>query len=292
MLRVGLVNNMGDGALEATERQFASLLAEAGGGDIELVRFFMPDVPRSPKAAAFLCDGYADAALIPDARLDALIVTGSEPRTHELRQEAHWDAFRRLADWAQARACPTVWSCLAAHAAVLHFDGVERRRLPAKCSGVYRLSGPGAPARAWTPHSRMNTLDEADLRKTGYRILRRAEAAGVDTFERPGFLLLQGHPEYEAGTLAAEYRRDVRRFLRGDRTDPPDLPVGYFDCGAEARLTELVTQARSMPADVVLAKLETVLAAARPRALWRQAAVGLYADWLAAIGCGDLRARA
>jgi homoserine O-succinyltransferase len=276
-MRIGLVNNMGDGALEATERQFAGLLAAASGGRAEAVLFFMPDVPRSPSAAAFLDGRYANAADIPDAGLDALIVTGSEPRTPDLRQEAHWDAFRTLADWAEASACPTIWSCLAAHAAVLHFDGVKRRPLDRKLSGVFALTGAGG---GFAPHSRMNTLDETDLTAAGYRMLRRGDGAGVDTFERGRFLFLQGHPEYEADTLKGEYRRDFKRFLRGERPAPPALPLNYFDAEAEGRLAELeMDAARATPE-----RLEVILSEAQPQATWRASAEGLYAEWLHSFG--------
>ena len=46
------------------------------------------------------------------------------------------------------------------------------------------------------------------------------------------FLFLQGHPEYEAGTLLREYRRDIARFLRGEREHYPAVPQGYFDARA------------------------------------------------------------
>jgi homoserine O-succinyltransferase len=283
MLRIGLVNNMGDGALEATERQFTSLLHEAGGGRAEVVPFFMPNVPRSPEAAAFLHGRYADAALIGQARLDALIVTGNEPRTPHISQEAHWDAFRRLADWAEAASCPTLWSCLAAHAAVLHFHGVERRPLERKCSGVFRLSGHVPSSLSFAPHSRMNTVEEADLVRAGYRILRRAEGAGVDAFDRGRFLFLQGHPEYEAETLKGEYRRDFRRFLRGERAGPPGFPSSYFGAEIEGRLAELEMGLDGMGANDAFDRLEAILAAAEPQAVWRPSAVQLYVDWLAGV---------
>ena len=66
----------------------------------------------------------------------------------------------------------------------------------------------------------------------GYRILTRSAVAGVDMFVRQDKsfrLFFQGHPEYEATTLLREYRRDVGRYLRGERDDYPGLPLDYFD---------------------------------------------------------------
>ena len=70
------------------------------------------------------------------------------------------------------------------------------------------------------PHSRGNDLAERDLKAAGYRILTRAPVAGVDMFARQEgsfHLFFQGHPEYEPATLLREYRRDIGRFLRGER---------------------------------------------------------------------------
>ena len=50
---IGLVNNMPDAALQATERQFCDLLAEAYQDLLILLRFFsMPDVPHRKLAGS------------------------------------------------------------------------------------------------------------------------------------------------------------------------------------------------------------------------------------------------
>ena len=73
----------------------------------------------------------------------------------------------------------------------------------------------------------------------GYRLLTRSAAAGADAFVREEqggslFVFFQGHPEYETDTLAREYRRDVGRFLRGEREHYPAAPEGYFNDAATA----------------------------------------------------------
>ena len=68
---------------------------------------------------------------------------------------------------------------------------------------------------------------------TGSSPVRRS--AGVDAFAKQDgsfFLFFQGHPEYDADTLLREYRRDVARFLGGERDDYPAMPHGYFDAEA------------------------------------------------------------
>ena len=63
MLRIGLVNNMPDPALQATERQFTRLLqAAAGDRRIHLHCFSLPSVQRSPQARALIAGRYTDIA--------------------------------------------------------------------------------------------------------------------------------------------------------------------------------------------------------------------------------------
>ncbi len=194
---------------------------------------------------------YAHIDRLPAAGLDGLIVTGAEPQTARLDDEPYWPSLARVVDWSRAAEIPTVWSCLAAHAAVLHLDGVERRRLPAKRSGVFAC----APARRHAllaetpapiaPHSRLNELVESDLASAGYQVLTHSPEIGVDLFIKPGpalALFFEGHPEYAAETLLGEYLRDVGRFLRGEREAHPAPPSGYFDDTTLCVLEELAAR--------------------------------------------------
>lgn len=127
-LVIGLVNLMPAEAARSAERQFCSLLAAASQRQLLGLRFFRLD---GAGGAA------AELATLEAARLDGLIVTGAPPCASALRDEPCWPSLARLVDLARACAIPTVWSCLAAHAAVLHLDGIERRRLPRKLSGLF-----------------------------------------------------------------------------------------------------------------------------------------------------------
>src|ERR1700691_4359052 len=61
MLTIGLINNMPDSALEATERQFTSLLDSASGGISICLRLYsLPGVPRGGLGAAHIAKSYAD----------------------------------------------------------------------------------------------------------------------------------------------------------------------------------------------------------------------------------------
>jgi homoserine O-succinyltransferase len=134
-LTIGLVNNMPDAALQATERQFMRLLRQAAGNiRIDFHCFSLPSVRRSHTARWRVEKQYTDIADLGRLQIDGLIVTGAEPNTATLPEEPFWQDLTDMIDWAQTNTRSTIWSCLAAHAAVLHLDGIERQRLNTKCS--------------------------------------------------------------------------------------------------------------------------------------------------------------
>lgn len=265
-IEIGLVNNMSDAALRATERQFMRLL-RAGSGDlvVRLHCFALPSVQRSSAARQRIDSLYSRIDDLGDVELDGLIVTGAEPRAASLRDEPCWDELSALVDWAEANTRSTIWSCLAAHAAVLHLDGIERQRLPRKCSGVYAGEClqddallAGLPASIQVPHSRLNDLPSDRLAGCGYDVLTHAANAGVDIFARQGnsrFVFFQGHPEYDVTSLQREYLRDIGRFLTGERDDYPEIPVDYFDPDTEIALAALRAEAEAHRDPAIIAKL-------------------------------------
>ena len=67
-------------------------------------------------------------------------MTGTEPRQPDLRQEPYWSALTEVLDWAERNTASTILSCLAAHAGVLHSDGILRQPLDDKQFGVFESS--------------------------------------------------------------------------------------------------------------------------------------------------------
>src|SRR5215469_8533598 len=140
-VNVGLINNMPDSALDATERQFSDLI-RAGSPDtvVRLLLFAIPEVPRSDAARRDMTGRYRDIAELWDTQLDGLIVTGNEPKSKSLTDEPYWEALAQVIAWARANTYSTIWSCLAAHAAVFASDGIERRPFAEKLSGVFECA--------------------------------------------------------------------------------------------------------------------------------------------------------
>jgi homoserine O-succinyltransferase len=287
-LEIGILNNMPDAALRATERQFMALLGAAPEvGPVRVRLFTLPEIPRGTEVQDHVAALYADLAAMGRRRLDGLIVTGCEPQAATLVDEPYWESLVAAIEWADQHTASSIWSCLAAHAAVLHLDGIERRLLPAKRFGVFESAAcgeypltAGLPERFAVPHARYNDVGEDALRARGYRILTRAAEAGVDWFvktRRSTFLFSQGHPEYEPDSLLREYRRDIGRFLRGERAAYPDMPRGYFDAASERALTDFAARAQSRRDPALLADFP---AGPPPAAPWHTAAAPIYRNWL------------
>jgi len=288
---VGLVNNMPDAALRTTERQFCQLLSEAARNcAVSLKLFFLPEIHRGHEAQTYLRGHYAGIGDLWGAHLDGLIVTGTEPRAAVLSDEPYWPGLAKLVDWAEDHTTSSIWSCLAAQAAVLRRDGISRRRLPEKLFGVFDCTKAtehpilaGAPPRWRVPHSRWNDLTEETLAEKGYSILSRSDAAGADLFAKRGnslFVFLQGHPEYDGDALLHEYRRNVQRFLADQKDGYPEMPRGYFDGQTAAALAALKARALRHRDTDLLRGFPVVPAERIIECDWRHYAIQLYANWL------------
>jgi homoserine O-succinyltransferase len=303
-LSIGLVNNASDRAMKATEAQFLRMLRAASDDfDVNYTLFTCPEVPRSTRPLDSAGKPYAHTDDLFEGTLDALIVTGMEPRGKTLLEEPVWDSITRLVDWALENAVPVIWSCLAAHAAVLYLDGIARSRLDEKLSGAFACKllmtdhalASGLPAQWTNPHSRYHDLSQAALAAHGYQILSSSNEAGVDVFlkeQEAPFLFFQGHPEYEADTVLREYKRDIRRYFLHESDEYPRAPRNYFDPATEAALAEARDRLRHGHRD--LRDLETILNLVSGTAShnrWERPADALCRNWLALVARGSGRRR-
>jgi len=296
-ITVALVNNMPDSAFLDTENQFRGAALSGSRVGIEFELYTIKEIPRSEKVAALIEERYRGLDELWTRPPDALIVTGTEPTQMQLCYEPYWPYLARLLEWAADHVRATLLSCLASHASLLLFDGIERVPRPFKCSGVFEgvVDDPydplmiGLPNVVRTPHSRVNDVPETALVDAGYRILLGTGASGAGwslAAREQGnglFVLCQGHPEYGTLSLLREYRRDVRRCLFGRGAVPyPRLPYGYLGEEAVDKLTKFERRAQStrvdpralwptFPFDEVAATVENS---------WAPASATLYANWL------------
>ena len=238
-ITVALVNNMPDSAFVDTENQFRTAAVAADTGGVEFDLYTIKEIPRSEKIAAVIDARYRGLDELWTRPPDALIVTGTEPTQPQLRFEPYWPYLARLIEWAAGHVPTTLLSCMASHASILLFDGIERVPRPIKCSGVFDgvvedsfdPLATGLPALVPVPHSRLNDVPESALLDAGYRIVVGSGSShvgwSVAAREHGGSLLVlcQGHPEYGTLSLLREYRRDVRRVVVRPGCSPLSSPA-------------------------------------------------------------------
>src|ERR1700679_674438 len=102
-VRIAFVNNMPDSALEDTEIQFFDLL-EAAAGDVpvRLSLHSLSGVPRAERGQQHVSSFYRGTEELLDSRFDGVIMTGTEPRQPNLRDEPYWAALTDVLDWAES----------------------------------------------------------------------------------------------------------------------------------------------------------------------------------------------
>ena len=291
-IQIALINNMPDAALEDTESQFFELLETAAGPLPVHVRLYsLPGIPRSDRGKEHLKNFYWDLDDLWSRRFDGAIITGTEPRQPDLREEPYWSSLVDVFTWAEEHTASTILSCLAAHAAVLQGDGIGRHPLPDKQFGIFDeakvsdhelTSGTSEPLRF--PHSRWNEVREDALTSCGYSVLTKSREAGVNLFvkqrKKSLFVHFQGHPEYGAMTLGKEYRSDIKRFLREERPTYPTMPHGYFDAAALRALTQFRERALSERHEELITEFPETVLSNSSQSPWHSAAHRIYQNWL------------
>lgn len=248
-LHIGLLNLMPDAALEATERQFLRLIGACNRiAQFHVHPFSFPQIPRNAAAARHIKQYYRPFAELQNEGLDALIISGANPAQPDLADEPFWAPLLEVIDWAGQSVCSVMCSCLATHAVVRELWGIQRYLLPQKRWGVYshKVLEPRHPltaninTRFDAPHSHLYAIDAEQCRDKGLAVLADSEQGGLHLATSPDglrFVLFQGHPEYDAISLLKEYRREITRFMQGERGYPPP-PENYFLDAAQVSIAE------------------------------------------------------
>ncbi len=239
-LHIGFLNMMPDAALQATERQFIRLVGSCNRiAQFFVYPFSLPGLPREQETLEYISRYYSRFENLQAGGLDALVITGANVVNPTLDREPFWDPLMEVVDWARSNVASTLCSCLATHAVLKRFYGIERQPLTEKRWGVYshRVAVPGHPllreinTRFDVPHSRFNDISRNQLEAAGLTVLVESEEGGVhmavseDQFRA---LFMQGHPEYDTNSLLKEYKREVFRYLNGELAAPPPHPEHYF----------------------------------------------------------------
>jgi homoserine O-succinyltransferase len=295
-LHIGVLNIMPDAALEATERQFLRLIGACNQiAQFRIHLFTIDGLSRGPKAATHIKEYYETFEQIRADGLDALIISGANVTHDHLQEEAFWQPLTTVFSWAIQNVTSILCSCLATHALIQSCYGVERTRLPNKRWGIFshKVVNKFHPlvaelnTRFDVPHSRYNEIFREDMEKHGIQVLVASKEAGVHLAVSPdGFrvVFFQGHPEYDDISLLKEYKREIIRFFKNERTDYPPFPENYFDADVRVILNDYAEQVLTaknqgldlpvMPENLIIDKLDNT---------WLDSAKSFFNNWLGKI---------
>lgn len=261
-LHIGLLNMMPDKALTATERQFIRLVGSSNPiAQFYVYPFSLPELDRSDRAKEHIRQHYFEFDALAEQGLDALIITGANVANPSLEQEAFWEPLIDIVRWAEDNVASIFCSCLATHALVKHHHGIDRQRLPQKQWGVYshkiQIGEHQHPllrdinTRFDAPHSRYNSITREQLEESGLTVLAESPEAGVHLAVSPDkfrVMYFQGHPEYGIRSLLKEYKREVSRYLSGEREAIPRVPDNYMSDEGKEIASNFLQQAQEAKA--------------------------------------------
>ena len=170
---------------------------------------------------------------IKGRKFDGMIITGAPVENISFEEVDYWGELCEIMDWSVKNVNSTLHICWGAQAGLYRHYKIPKYPMAKKISGVFShtLKVKDEPLiRGFDdvfnlPHSRYTEVRAADINRIPHlHVIAESKAAGVGiiTSEKAGQVFLTGHSEYDAGTLAYEYERDVGKGIN------PDIPANYF----------------------------------------------------------------
>lgn len=178
---------------------------------------------------------YINFEELRNRKFDGMIITGAPVEDIPFEQVNYWEEVSSIFDWARTHVTSTLYICWAAQAALYHFYGIQKHRLPKKMFGIFpqdinpdEANKPlfrGFDDKFNMPQSRHTEVNAEDVRAVKeLTVLAESPLSGVGiAIAREGReIFVTGHLEYNPDTLDNEYKRD-----KGKRDDV-DLPKNYY----------------------------------------------------------------
>ena len=176
---------------------------------------------------------YTTFSEIKHRKYDGMIITGAPVEMMAFEEVEYWDELVEIMKWTKTNVTSTLHICWGAQAALFYHFDINKYELPKKCSGIYShiindhteklLRGFDDVFVA--PVSRYTDVAIEDLEKhPELKVLSVSPEAGPFIMFANGGkqIMVTGHLEYEAHTLAEEYARDCRKGLN------IQIPENYF----------------------------------------------------------------
>jgi homoserine O-succinyltransferase len=176
---------------------------------------------------------YSTFKEIKEKKFDGMIITGAPVENMPFEKVEYWEELVKIMNWTKTNVTSTLHICWGAQAALYYHFGIHKYELQQKCSGIFThivndrseklLRGFDDVYLA--PHSRHTDVAIEEIENCpDLKILSSSDEAGAFIMYANGGrqIMVTGHLEYEAQTLAEEYLRDVNKGLE------PQIPVNYF----------------------------------------------------------------
>ncbi|CAM3142654.1 homoserine O-succinyltransferase [Filibacter tadaridae] len=217
---------------ERTELQLLRLL---GNTPLQVNITFMNMATHESKntSKSHLDTFYETFEDVKNRRFDGMIITGAPIEHLAFEDVNYWDELKDIMNWSKENVTSVLHICWGAQAALYHHYGIGKYKLPAKCFGVYKhnVSNPtiklarGFNDEFTAPHSRYTAVSIEEIEKDPrLTLLSKSEDAGafiiISNDEK--HIMITGHLEYDATTLAEEYNRDLQKGVE------VALPENYF----------------------------------------------------------------
>lgn len=237
-LEIAIVNLMP--TKEVTETQLLRLLGNTPL-QVDVTFLTMASHVSGHTSAEYLEAFYRTFASVREKKFDGLVVTGAPVESLAFEDVDYWDELKAIMDWSRAHVFSSLFICWAAQAALYHFYGIDKRPLEKKVFGVFehKVLNPlhrlvrGFDDVFKAPHSRHAAIPREGIASCpDLEILAESDEAGVFLIAgKDGRrVFVTGHAEYDADTLAKEYRRDIGRGLN------IGIPLHYFPDDDPSRL--------------------------------------------------------
>lgn len=165
---------------------------------------------------------YTTLEEVKSRRYDGLIITGAPIELMDFEKVNYWPELQEIMDWAKTNVTSTLHICWGAQAALYHHYNIDKFELPGKCFGIYKhtITDPtikllrGFDDEFYSPVSRYTDVSQEAIEAHEDLILLASspEAGPLLMMSRDARnIMITGHLEYDATTLAEEYERDCAK---------------------------------------------------------------------------------
>ena len=229
-LKIAIVNLMP--TKEVTETQILRLLANTPI-QIEISLIRIESHLSKNTDTEYLTKFYIPSSELQNKKFDGMIITGAPVEQLEFEDVDYWSELCKIMDYAKKNVFSTLYVCWGAFAGLYHLYGVRKYPLPKKLFGIFMnqtLIKNDPLVRGFDdvfpiPQSRHATFRKEDIRTNkNLVVLAQSTEAGITLVKSKDNreIFMTGHLEYDTGTLASEYFRDIEKGL------DIDLPKNYF----------------------------------------------------------------